>query len=64
MGFCVYSQIKLISTLFTDIVIYIMLFMSVVILAASVIMILFCFGCAYLGAGRIKKISVTELMTE
>lgn len=28
------------------------------------IMILFCFGCAYAGAGRIKKISVTELMTE
>ena len=29
-----------------------------------IIMILFCFGCAYVGAGRIKKISVTELMTE
>lgn len=29
-----------------------------------IIMILFCFGCAYTGAGRIKKISVTELMTE
>lgn len=29
-----------------------------------IIMILFCFGCAYIGAGRIKKISVTELMTE
>lgn len=29
-----------------------------------IIMILFCFGCAYAGAGRIKKISVTELMTE
>ena len=33
-------------------------------LAAAVMMILFCFGCAYIGAGRIKKISVTELMTE
>lgn len=33
-------------------------------LAAIIIMILFCFGCAYVGAGRIKKISVTELMTE
>ena len=29
-----------------------------------IIMILFCFGCAYVGAGRLKKISVTELMTE
>jgi len=29
-----------------------------------IIMILFCFGCAYAGAGRIKKISVTELMSE
>lgn len=29
-----------------------------------IMMILFCFGCAYVGAGRIKKISVTELMTE
>lgn len=29
-----------------------------------IIMILFCFGCAYVGAGRIKKISVTEIMTE
>lgn len=29
-----------------------------------IIMILFCFGCAYVGSGRIKKISVTELMTE
>lgn len=29
-----------------------------------IIMILFCFDCAYTGAGRIKKISVTELMTE
>lgn len=29
-----------------------------------IIMILFCFSCAYVGAGRIKKISVTELMTE
>ena len=34
------------------------------IIAAIIIMILFCFGCAYVGAGRIKKISVTELMTE
>ena len=34
------------------------------IIIAMVIMILFCFGCAYVGAGRIKKISVTELMTE
>lgn len=29
-----------------------------------IMMMLFCFGCAYVGAGRIKKISVTELMTE
>ena len=29
-----------------------------------IIMILFCFSCAYVGAGKIKKISVTELMTE
>ena len=34
------------------------------IIAAIIIMILFCFGCAYVGAGRIRKISVTELMTE
>jgi len=33
-------------------------------IVAIIIMILFCFGCAYVGAGRIKKISVTELMTE
>ncbi len=33
-------------------------------IAADVALILFCFGCAYLGAGRIRKISVTELMTE
>ena len=32
--------------------------------AAVVTMMLFCFGCAYLGAGRIRRISVTELMTE
>ena len=38
---------------------------NIPIMAASIIiMILFCFCCAYLGAGRIKKISVTELMTE
>lgn len=34
------------------------------IIVTIIIMILFCFGCAYVGAGRIKKISVTELMTE
>ncbi len=34
------------------------------ILASAVIMTVFCFGCAYIGAGRIRKISVTELMTE
>ena len=33
-------------------------------IAADAALILFCFGCAYLGAGRIRKISVTELMTE
>ena len=33
-------------------------------IVSIIIMILFCFGCAYAGAGRIKKISVTELMTE
>lgn len=32
--------------------------------AAVLIMTLFCFTSAYIGAGRIKKISVTELMTE
>lgn len=31
---------------------------------SGIVMTLFCFGCAYFGAGRIKKISVTELMTE
>ena len=35
-----------------------------VMIAAVIVMILFCFGCAYFGAGRIKKISPTELMTE
>ena len=34
------------------------------IIVSTVVMIGFCFCCAYLGAGRIKKISVTELMTE
>ncbi len=33
-------------------------------IAAVLIMTLFCFASAYIGAGRIKKISVTELMTE
>ena len=33
-------------------------------IVAIIIMLPFCFGCAYVGAGRIKKISVTELMTE
>ena len=32
--------------------------------AAVVVMMLFCFGCAYMGASRIKKISVTEIMAE
>ena len=35
-----------------------------VLIAAVLIMTLFCFASAYIGAGRIKKISVTELMTE
>lgn len=33
-------------------------------ICAVAVMIVFCFGCAYLGARKIKKISVTELMTE
>ncbi len=32
--------------------------------AADIIMLLFCFGCAYFGARKIKKISVYELMSE
>ena len=30
----------------------------------DVVLLLFCFGCAYIGARKIKKISVCELMTE
>ena len=30
----------------------------------DILMILFCYAVTYIGAGRIKKISVTELMTE
>ena len=33
-------------------------------IAAGAVMVIFCFICAYIGAGKIKKISVTELMTE
>ncbi len=35
-----------------------------IIIIAAVMMILFCFVCGYLGAHRIKTISITELMTE
>ena len=34
------------------------------VIAVDILILLFCFGCAYLGARRIKKISVYELMTE
>ena len=34
------------------------------VLALDLAVIAFCFGCAYLGARKIKKISVYELMTE
>ena len=34
------------------------------ILAVDILMILFCYAVTYIGAARIKKISVTELMTE
>ena len=30
----------------------------------DIVFLLFCFGCAYIGARKIKKISVCELMTE
>lgn len=35
-----------------------------VVVISGIVMTLFCFVCAYIGAGKIKKISVTELMTE
>ncbi len=34
------------------------------VIAVDILILLFCFGCAYFGARRIKKISVYELMTE
>ncbi len=34
------------------------------IIVLDLLILAFCFGCAWLGAGRIKKISVCELMTE
>ena len=34
------------------------------IIIADIIILLFCFGCAYFGARKIKKISVYELMSE
>ncbi|MBR4201539.1 MAG: ABC transporter permease [Oscillospiraceae bacterium] len=34
------------------------------IIAVDILILLFCFGCAYFGARHIKKISVYELMTE
>jgi ABC-type antimicrobial peptide transport system permease subunit len=35
-----------------------------VVIILDVILLVFCFGCAYIGARKIKKISVCELMTE
>ena len=35
-----------------------------VVIILDVILLMFCFGCAYIGARKIKKISVCELMTE
>lgn len=34
------------------------------VIVLDIFMILFCFGCAYIGARKIRKISVYELMTE
>ena len=34
------------------------------ILLVDVLILAFCFGCAYFNAGKIKKITVYELMTE
>ena len=34
------------------------------VLLLDAVIIAFCFGCAYFGARKIKKISVYELMTE
>ena len=34
------------------------------VLVVDVLLLAFCFGCAYFGARKIKKISVCELMTE
>lgn len=34
------------------------------VIAMDIVFLLFCFGCAYIGARKIKKISVYELMTE
>ncbi|MBR1459159.1 MAG: ABC transporter permease, partial [Oscillospiraceae bacterium] len=34
------------------------------VILADILILAYCFGCAYLGARKIKKISVHELMTE
>lgn len=34
------------------------------VIVLDILLLLFCFGCAYIGARKIKKISVYELMTE
>jgi ABC-type antimicrobial peptide transport system permease subunit len=34
------------------------------VIVMDIVLLLFCFGCAYFGARKIKKISVCELMTE
>ena len=34
------------------------------VIVMDIVFLIFCFGCAYFGARKIKKISVYELMTE